>query len=105
MFNDKLVLSMILMTFIAIIIIVLYVTSCFRSLDWLNALSNNYNFWVTVYPENGGISKVFIVQLKNQHYSFNATTAIDVCTSLGVSIASCAEVQIAQSNGFQTCRY
>lgn len=70
------------------------------------ALSNNYfNFRVIVYPENGGISKVFIVGLKKQPYSFNATTAIDVCTSLGVSIATRAEVETAQSNGLQTCRY
>ncbi|XP_026783279.3 lymphatic vessel endothelial hyaluronic receptor 1b [Pangasianodon hypophthalmus] len=60
---------------------------------------------VQVYPEKGGISEVFIAQLKNQPYSFNATTAIDVCTSLGVSIATRAQVETAQSNGLQTCRY
>ncbi|XP_046720011.1 lymphatic vessel endothelial hyaluronic receptor 1b isoform X2 [Silurus meridionalis] len=60
---------------------------------------------IQVYPENGGISEVFIVQLINQSYSFNATTAIDVCTSLGVRIASRAEVETAYRNGLQTCRY
>ncbi|XP_060778926.1 lymphatic vessel endothelial hyaluronic receptor 1b [Neoarius graeffei] len=60
---------------------------------------------IQVYPENGGISKVFIVQLKNQPYRFNATTAIDVCTSLGVSIATLAQVETALRNGLQTCRY
>ncbi|KAI5098127.1 lymphatic vessel endothelial hyaluronic receptor 1b precursor, partial [Silurus meridionalis] len=50
-----------------------------------------------------GISEVFIVQLINQSYSFNATTAIDVCTSLGVRIASRAEVETAYRNGLQTC--
>lgn len=58
----------------------------------------------TVYPKDG-ISEVFIVQLKSQKYTFNATTAIDVCTSLGVSIATRAQVEAAQRNGLQTCRY
>ncbi|XP_053478927.1 lymphatic vessel endothelial hyaluronic receptor 1b, partial [Ictalurus furcatus] len=60
---------------------------------------------IQVYPENGGISEVFIAQLKDQPYSFNAITAIDVCRSLGVSIATRAQVETAQTNGLQTCRY
>ncbi|XP_060734617.1 lymphatic vessel endothelial hyaluronic receptor 1b isoform X3 [Tachysurus vachellii] len=59
---------------------------------------------IQVYPKDG-ISDVFIVQLKSQKYTFNATTAIDVCTSLGVSIATRAQVEAAQHNGLQTCRY
>lgn len=63
-------------------------------------------FWdLTVYPENGGISEVFIVWIKNQSYRFNATTAIDVCSSLGFRIATQAQVETAHSNGLQTCRY
>ncbi|TSK38518.1 Lymphatic vessel endothelial hyaluronic acid receptor 1 [Bagarius yarrelli] len=60
---------------------------------------------IQVYPENGGTSGVFIVRLRNQPYSFNATTAVGVCTSLGVNIASRAQVETAQRNGLQTCRY
>ncbi|XP_027017204.2 lymphatic vessel endothelial hyaluronic receptor 1b isoform X2 [Tachysurus fulvidraco] len=59
---------------------------------------------IQVYPKDG-ISEVFIVQLKSQKYKFNATTAIDVCTSLGVSIATRAQVESAQRSGLQTCRY
>ncbi|KAF5897481.1 lymphatic vessel endothelial hyaluronic acid receptor 1-like, partial [Clarias magur] len=57
------------------------------------------------YPKNGGIAKVFLVQLKNQAYKFNATTAIDVCTRMGVSIATRAQVETAHRNGLETCRY
>ncbi|KAF4091638.1 hypothetical protein AMELA_G00039150 [Ameiurus melas] len=60
---------------------------------------------IQVYPENGGISEVFIAQFKDQPYSFNAITALDVCRSLGVSIATRAQVETAQINGLQTCRY
>ncbi|KAM9481222.1 lymphatic vessel endothelial hyaluronic receptor 1b [Clarias gariepinus] len=60
---------------------------------------------IQVYPQNGGISKVFVVQLKNQAYKFNATTAIDVCTRMGVSIATRAQVETAHHNGLETCRY
>ncbi|KAL7878701.1 hypothetical protein AOLI_G00096750 [Acnodon oligacanthus] len=60
---------------------------------------------IQVYPETGGISGVFMAMLKNKKYSFNATAAAEVCTSLGVRIATRAEVEMAQSKGLQTCRF
>ncbi|XP_058244178.1 lymphatic vessel endothelial hyaluronic receptor 1b isoform X2 [Hemibagrus wyckioides] len=60
---------------------------------------------IQVHPNYAGISNVFIVQYKKQSYRFNATTAVDVCKSLGVSIATRAQVETAQRNGLQTCRY
>ncbi|KAK1785316.1 hypothetical protein P4O66_018233 [Electrophorus voltai] len=59
----------------------------------------------TVYPENGSISGVFIAMPKNKKYSFNATIAREVCESLSAHIATRAEVQLANHNGLQTCRY
>ncbi|XP_066541728.1 lymphatic vessel endothelial hyaluronic receptor 1b [Hoplias malabaricus] len=58
-----------------------------------------------VYPENGGISGVSMVMLKDKAYSFNATVAAEVCMSLRVRIATKAEVETAHSNGLQTCRF
>lgn len=84
------------MTFIAIISVVLYVTSCFSELVLAQCIVKWLSFWdFTVYPENGGNSEVFIAQLKDQPYSFNAITATDVCRSLGVSIATRAQVETA----------
>ncbi|KAI4901654.1 hypothetical protein NFI96_012833 [Prochilodus magdalenae] len=62
---------------------------------------------IQVYPEDGGISGVFMAMLKTaaKQYSFNATTAAEVCTSLSVRIATMTEVKMAQRNGLQTCRY
>ncbi|XP_017550965.1 lymphatic vessel endothelial hyaluronic receptor 1b [Pygocentrus nattereri] len=60
---------------------------------------------IQVYPETGGVSGVFMAMLKNKKYSFNATAAAEVCTSLGVRIATRAEVEMAQSKGLQTCRF
>ncbi|KAL6479015.1 hypothetical protein MHYP_G00124480 [Metynnis hypsauchen] len=60
---------------------------------------------IQVYPETGGISGVFMAMLNNKKYSFNATAASEVCTSLGVRIATRAEVEMAQSKGLQTCRF
>ncbi|XP_036440501.1 lymphatic vessel endothelial hyaluronic receptor 1b [Colossoma macropomum] len=60
---------------------------------------------IQVYPETGGISGVFMARLKNKKYSFNATAAAEVCSSLGVRIATRAEVEMAQSKGLQTCRF
>uniref|UniRef100_A0A4W4F463 Link domain-containing protein n=1 Tax=Electrophorus electricus TaxID=8005 RepID=A0A4W4F463_ELEEL len=60
---------------------------------------------IQVYPENGSTSGVFIAMPKNKKYSFNATIAREVCESLSAHIATRAEVQLANHNGLQTCRY
>ncbi|XP_030646436.1 lymphatic vessel endothelial hyaluronic receptor 1b [Chanos chanos] len=60
-----------------------------------------------VFPENGRISGVFMVYLesKPQVYSFNASVAREACQSLNVNIATKGQVETAQKNGLQTCRY
>ncbi|XP_072551355.1 lymphatic vessel endothelial hyaluronic receptor 1b [Salminus brasiliensis] len=60
---------------------------------------------IEVYPENGGISGVFMAMLKNKAYSFNASTATEVCRSLSARIATKAEVEMAHRDGLETCRF
>ncbi|XP_026086455.1 lymphatic vessel endothelial hyaluronic acid receptor 1-like isoform X1 [Carassius auratus] len=55
-------------------------------------------------PTNG-ISGVLLVQSMTNVYSFNATTAKEVCEAIKMRIAKKAEVETANKNGLQTCRY
>uniref|UniRef100_A0A8C1ZY12 Lymphatic vessel endothelial hyaluronic receptor 1b n=1 Tax=Cyprinus carpio TaxID=7962 RepID=A0A8C1ZY12_CYPCA len=56
-------------------------------------------------PTNDGISGVLLVQTKNNVYSLNATTAREACEAIKMRIAKKAEVETANNNGFQTCRF
>ncbi|XP_051953834.1 lymphatic vessel endothelial hyaluronic receptor 1b [Xyrauchen texanus] len=55
-------------------------------------------------PENG-VSGVFLVKTETNIYSFNATTATEACKAIHMRIATKAEVETANKNGFQTCRF
>ncbi|XP_016396966.1 lymphatic vessel endothelial hyaluronic receptor 1b [Sinocyclocheilus rhinocerous] len=56
-------------------------------------------------PTNDGITGVLLVQTKNNVCSFNATTAKEACEAIKMRIAKRAEVETANKNGFQTCRF
>ncbi|XP_073706140.1 lymphatic vessel endothelial hyaluronic receptor 1b [Garra rufa] len=56
-------------------------------------------------PSNDGISGVLLVQTKTYKYSFNATTAKEACEAIKMRIATKAEVETANKNGLQTCRF
>ncbi|XP_051580835.1 lymphatic vessel endothelial hyaluronic acid receptor 1-like [Myxocyprinus asiaticus] len=56
-------------------------------------------------PTNGGVSGVFLVQTKTTQYSFNATAATEACKAINMRIAAKAEVETANKNGLQTCRF
>ena len=52
-----------------------------------------------------GVNQVSSVDVSDRlHYGFNASEARVVCQSLGLTIASKAQVQIALAQGFETCR-
>lgn len=62
-----------------------------------------------VFPaENQSIAGVFKVSglngLNQSQYTFNASDARKLCSSLGVNIASKAQVQEALTRGLETCR-
>ncbi|TRY88551.1 hypothetical protein DNTS_002831 [Danionella cerebrum] len=56
-------------------------------------------------PTTDGVSGVFLVQTKTSQYSFNATTAKEACEFIQMRIATKAEVETANKNGLQTCRF
>ncbi|XP_030621014.1 lymphatic vessel endothelial hyaluronic acid receptor 1a [Chanos chanos] len=58
---------------------------------------------IKVTPAHGTIVGVFKVSYGD--YSFNASTAREVCQVLGVTIASKTQVQEALSHGLETCRF
>ncbi|KAK2854013.1 hypothetical protein Q5P01_006674 [Channa striata] len=65
---------------------------------------------IRVFPAmNQSIAGVFQVSYLNGNnqlqYAFNASEARTLCSSLGVNIASKAEVLDALARGFETCRY
>ncbi|KAM8895002.1 lymphatic vessel endothelial hyaluronic acid receptor 1a [Spinachia spinachia] len=65
---------------------------------------------IRVFPaENQSIAGVFQVSRLNDRnqpeYSFNASEARWLCSSLGVKIASKAQLQEALTRGLETCRY
>uniref|UniRef100_A0AAQ4P726 Link domain-containing protein n=1 Tax=Gasterosteus aculeatus aculeatus TaxID=481459 RepID=A0AAQ4P726_GASAC len=65
---------------------------------------------IRVFPaENQSIAGVFQVSTLNDRnqpeYSFNASEARWLCSSLGVNIASKAQLQEALTRGLETCRY
>lgn len=62
-----------------------------------------------VFPaENQSVVGVFLVShlngLHQPQYAFNASEARRMCSSLGVSIASKAQVKEALDRGLETCR-
>ncbi|TNN86598.1 hypothetical protein EYF80_003066 [Liparis tanakae] len=64
---------------------------------------------IRVFPaENQSIAGVFTVSglddFSRSQYSFNASDARKLCSSLGVNIASKAQVQEALTRGLETCR-
>uniref|UniRef100_A0A3Q3GQ48 Lymphatic vessel endothelial hyaluronan receptor 1 n=1 Tax=Labrus bergylta TaxID=56723 RepID=A0A3Q3GQ48_9LABR len=65
---------------------------------------------IRVFPgTNQSVAGVFQVSFINQHnkpeYVYNASEARQLCSSLGVKLASKSEVRTALSRGFETCRY
>ncbi|XP_056334485.1 lymphatic vessel endothelial hyaluronic receptor 1b [Danio aesculapii] len=56
-------------------------------------------------PINDGISGVFLIQTKTNTYSFDAITAKEACEAIKMTIAKKTEVETANKNGFQTCRF
>ncbi|XP_020516728.2 lymphatic vessel endothelial hyaluronic acid receptor 1a [Labrus bergylta] len=65
---------------------------------------------IRVFPgTNQSVAGVFQVSFINQHnkpeYIYNASEARQLCSSLGVKLASKSEVRTALSRGFETCRY
>ncbi|KAM9861344.1 lymphatic vessel endothelial hyaluronic acid receptor 1a [Aulostomus maculatus] len=65
---------------------------------------------LTVIPKwNHSIVGVFQVSALNSfnqpHYAFNVSEARQLCSSLGVRIASLQEIEEALRSGFETCRY
>uniref|UniRef100_A0A667ZIT4 Lymphatic vessel endothelial hyaluronic receptor 1a n=2 Tax=Myripristis murdjan TaxID=586833 RepID=A0A667ZIT4_9TELE len=53
-----------------------------------------------------GVSQVtYINHLKGPEYAFNASEARELCSSLGVHMASKAQVQKAMRLGLETCRF
>ncbi|KAM4596195.1 LOW QUALITY PROTEIN: lymphatic vessel endothelial hyaluronic acid receptor 1a [Fundulus diaphanus] len=53
-----------------------------------------------------GVIQVSYLNVRNEHqYAFNASEARKICQSLGLSIASKAQVKEALSRGLETCRY
>ncbi|XP_028332555.1 lymphatic vessel endothelial hyaluronic acid receptor 1a isoform X2 [Gouania willdenowi] len=65
---------------------------------------------IRVFPSvNQSVAGVFQVTRLNDfnqpHYAFNASEARLLCLSLGVHIASKAQVETALTRGFETCRF
>ncbi|KAL1256939.1 hypothetical protein QQF64_012484 [Cirrhinus molitorella] len=56
-------------------------------------------------PTNDGVSGVLLVQTKTNKYSFNAIEAKEACEAIKMRIATKAEVETANKNGLQTCRF
>ncbi|XP_043120134.1 lymphatic vessel endothelial hyaluronic receptor 1b isoform X2 [Puntigrus tetrazona] len=56
-------------------------------------------------PTNDGISGVLLIQSNSNVYSFNATAAKEACEAIKMRMATKAEVETANKNGLQTCRF
>jgi len=57
-------------------------------------------------PRVAGVNQVSSVDGSHRlQYAFNASEAREVCHSLGLTIASKAQVQSALTQGYQTCRW
>ncbi|XP_040898070.1 lymphatic vessel endothelial hyaluronic acid receptor 1a isoform X2 [Toxotes jaculatrix] len=86
---------------------------CFTSVLSITSVISGQNIdtsHIRVYPAaNQSIAGVFQVSLLNgfnqPQYAFNASEARSLCLSLGVNIASKAQVQEALSRGLETCRF
>lgn len=67
---------------------------------------NQNRFRVT---SNPGVARLFQVSnvnyLNQLQYAYNASTARELCESLGVSMATKEQVQNALDQGFETCRF
>lgn len=60
---------------------------------------------IQVPPLNDGVSGVFLIQTKTSTYSFDAITAKEACEAIKMRIAKKTEVETANKNGLQTCRF
>lgn len=70
---------------------------------------DSFGMLFPVFPaENQSVAGVFLVSqwngLHQPQYAFNASEARRMCGSLGVSIASKAQVKEALDRGLETCR-
>uniref|UniRef100_A0A3P8SQ72 Lymphatic vessel endothelial hyaluronic receptor 1a n=1 Tax=Amphiprion percula TaxID=161767 RepID=A0A3P8SQ72_AMPPE len=80
------------------------------SVYWLTVIFSVNCFIVAVFPaENQSIAGVLQVTslnyLNQPQYAFNASEARRICLSLGLSIATKAQVERALSRGLETCRF
>ncbi|XP_070699272.1 lymphatic vessel endothelial hyaluronic acid receptor 1a [Pempheris klunzingeri] len=85
---------------------------CITSLLMINPVICDQSIDTThirVFPANQSIAGVFQVShlnhLNQPQYAFNASEARMLCSSLGVNIASKAQVQEALTRGLETCRF
>lgn len=77
-----------------------------------NSVKLNLKMLYVLYPVFPGLNQtvvgVFQVSslnnLNEPQYAFNASEARKLCLSLGVTMASKAQVQEANRRGFETCR-
>ncbi|XP_003970059.3 lymphatic vessel endothelial hyaluronic acid receptor 1a [Takifugu rubripes] len=89
--------------------ILLYIASALSATAVVCAQSFNGS-GIRVFPaENQSVAGVFLVShwngLHQPQYAFNTSEARRMCGSLGVSIASKAQVKEALDRGLETCRY
>ncbi|XP_034535539.1 lymphatic vessel endothelial hyaluronic acid receptor 1a [Notolabrus celidotus] len=79
------------------------------SITQVMSLQTNVKDHIRVFPgANQTIAGVFQATSINNNkpkYAFNASEARQLCLSLGVTMASKAEVQTALSRGLETCRF
>ncbi|XP_054465533.1 lymphatic vessel endothelial hyaluronic acid receptor 1a [Anoplopoma fimbria] len=86
---------------------------CIASLLSISLVTSDQNIdrsRIRVFPAaNKSIAGVFLVssfnKLNQPQYTFNASEARSLCSSLGVNIASKAQVQEALTRGLETCRF
>ncbi|KAG7230445.1 hypothetical protein INR49_024554 [Caranx melampygus] len=82
---------------------------CVSSLLLITAVISGQNIDTTNIRANQSVAGVFQVSslnnLNEPQYAFNASEARRLCLSLGVNIASKAQVQEANRRGFETCRF
>ncbi|XP_068452142.1 lymphatic vessel endothelial hyaluronic acid receptor 1a [Clinocottus analis] len=86
---------------------------CFTSLLSVTAVTSDQKTetsHIRIFPAaNQSIAGVFQVSnfnnLNQPQYNFNASDARKLCSSLGVNIASKAQVQEALTRGLETCRF
>ncbi|XP_014852674.1 PREDICTED: lymphatic vessel endothelial hyaluronic acid receptor 1 isoform X2 [Poecilia mexicana] len=68
--------------------------------------TSNIKVFPAANQSTAGVTQVSYQNNQNQlQYAFNASEARKICQSLGLSIASKAQVEEALSRGLETCRY